>query len=51
MGDDKNLAGFGSRSFDMQDTGRESEEPADLVGELGFISSRYESSDAGEFSV
>ena len=28
--DDKNLAGFGSRSFDMQETGRESEEPADL---------------------
>ena len=50
MGDDKNLAGFGSRSFDMQETGRESEEPADLVGELG-ASERSESGDAGEFSV
>ena len=25
------LAGLGMRSFDMQETGRESEEPADLI--------------------
>ena len=29
--DDKDLAGFGSRSFDMHETGRESEDPADLI--------------------